>query len=86
MPDEMPPDDCLTAVQQLWDFLDEELTAERMTAVRQHLRDCSHCLPHAEFAERFLAALHETRDDCPCPTVVRQKVMESLRTAGMKVS
>ncbi len=86
MPNEMTPIDCRTAVQQLWDFLDEELTAERMDVMHKHLRECSHCLPHTEFAERFLAALQATRDDRPCPSVVRQKVMESLRTAGMTVS
>ena len=29
--------DCRSAVQKLWDYLDEELTPERMDAVREHL-------------------------------------------------
>ena len=84
MPDETRAIDCRTAVQQLWDFLDEELTAERMRAVHQHLQQCAHCLPHAQFAERFLAALQATRDDRPCPSVVRRRVMDALATAGLR--
>lgn len=83
MPNETPDPDCVAAVRQLWDFLDDELTDERMAAVREHLRDCSACLPHAEFGERFLAALHETREDRTCPAVVRARVLEALRAAGL---
>ncbi|MDF2772664.1 MAG: putative zinc-finger, partial [Geminicoccaceae bacterium] len=38
--------DCRTAVQQLWDYLDHELTPERMAEVRRHLERCGQCLPH----------------------------------------
>ena len=33
MPEHASPIDCLTAVRQLWDYLDEELTAERMQVI-----------------------------------------------------
>lgn len=78
--------DCRSAMQQLWEYVDGELTAERMTAVKRHLEECANCLPHADFAERFLAALHRTRDERGCPQEVRAKVMASLRDAGMKLT
>ena len=86
MSDDTPMLDCRSAMQQLWDYVDGELTAERMTAVKRHLDACANCHPHAEFAERFLAALHQTREDRGCPQDVRAKVMASLRDAGMRLS
>lgn len=78
--------DCRSAMQQLWDFVDGEMTPERLAAVERHLTNCSHCHPHAEFAERFLAAVHETRVAGGCPEATRRKVLEKLRAAGLTVS
>ena len=75
--------DCRTAVQQLWDYLDQELTPERMAEVRGHLDRCAKCLPHHDYANTFLSALSEARDaDAKAPDVLRRRVMESLRAAG----
>lgn len=78
--------DCRTAMQLLWDFIDGELTPDRLSAVERHLSFCSHCLPHAEFAERFLAAVHATRVAGGCPDATRRKVMERLRSEGLTLS
>lgn len=76
--------DCRTAVQQLWDYLDEELTPERMDAVRQHLERCGRCLPHHDYARVFLAALAAAREgEARAPDTLRLRVMESLRAAGL---
>jgi anti-sigma factor (TIGR02949 family) len=75
--------DCRTAVQQLWDYLDHELTSERMDDVRRHLERCGQCLPHHDYARTFLAALATARDGEPrAPDVLRRRVMDSLRAAG----
>ncbi|HEX4935139.1 MAG TPA: zf-HC2 domain-containing protein [Gemmatimonadaceae bacterium] len=70
-------------MQALWDYVDCELTPDRMAAMERHLAECTHCHPHAEFAERFLRAIHETRVDCGCPNEVRSKVLAKLREAGL---
>jgi anti-sigma factor (TIGR02949 family) len=85
MPDQDPMIDCRSAMQQLWDYVDCELTPERMRAVERHLEACAECHPHADFAERFLNALRSTRAQRPCPDDVRAKVMSSLRAAGMSL-
>lgn len=82
MPDQVPAIDCAIALRQLWDYLDDELTADRMLVIRGHLLKCRHCLQHAEFAEQFLAALAKSRDERTCPHEVRARVMTSLRSAG----
>lgn len=75
--------DCRSAVQQLWDYLDDELTPERMNDVRRHLEKCARCLPHHNYARAFLAALASARDgEARAPDVVRHRVIETLRAAG----
>ena len=75
--------DCRTAVQQLWDYLDEELTPERMDDVRRHLERCGSCLPHHDYARVFLAALSSAREgDARAPETLRRRVMENLRAVG----
>jgi anti-sigma factor (TIGR02949 family) len=82
MPDDSRQIDCTTAVRQLWDYLDGELDDERMGQVRQHLENCSHCLPHAEFGRRFMAALDRARERHVMPPAVRTQVMAALAEAG----
>ena len=76
--------DCRSAVQQLWDYLDEELTPERMSDVRRHLERCGSCLPHHDYARVFLAALAAAREgETRAPEALRRRVMENLRAAGL---
>jgi len=86
MTENSPKVDCTAAMQQLWDYVDGELTPERMFAVKRHLAECSHCVPHAEFAERFLAALHETREVRCCSKDLRTRVVARLREAGLDIA
>ena len=75
--------DCRTAVQQLWDYLDEELTPERMNDVRGHLERCKSCLPHHDYAQAFLAALSKAKEsEARAPDALRKRVMDNLRAAG----
>jgi len=76
--------DCRGAVQKLWDYLDEELTPERMDEVRRHLERCGDYLPHHEYGRVFLAALSSARRaDARAPDALRRRVMDSLRAAGL---
>ena len=82
MPNDVPGIDCRTAVQQLWDYLDQELTEDRMAVVRHHLETCERCLPHRDFGQRFLDALRATREEHLMPPEVKARVMELLAAAG----
>lgn len=77
------PMDCPAAMAQLWDYLDKELDDAGIAAVKEHLASCSHCLPHAKFAESFLEALRRCRHPGAMPDQVRHGVMETLRKAGL---
>jgi anti-sigma factor (TIGR02949 family) len=73
--------DCQQVVQQLWDYLDGELTEERMTDVRAHLKACRGCFPHFDFERAFLEAVAKSREEHAAPEDLRRKVMAKLRKA-----
>lgn len=74
--------ECEAAMRQLWDYLDSELTDERMDAVRAHLAVCSRCYPHYDFERIFLEAVAATKRDHASPEQLRQRVMDALRAEG----
>jgi anti-sigma factor (TIGR02949 family) len=74
--------DCTAAMRQLWDFLDGELTEERMAAIRAHLDRCSPCLTNEDFERAFLAALSGCKSRQCAPDGLRKKIFERLREAG----
>lgn len=48
---------CSEAVEQLWEYLEREVAAERRAEIEQHLAFCRRCCGELEFAEelrRFL--------------------------------
>jgi len=76
------PIDCRTAVQRLWDYLDEELDAARMTEVSAHVARCAACGEHVHFARTFLIALSASRTDVPDATALRSRVVDALEREG----
>jgi anti-sigma factor (TIGR02949 family) len=84
MPETPAMIDCATAMRQLFDYLDDELTPAREAEVRQHLAVCAQCYPHFAFEQTFLAALATARSDRdqPPPERVRTRVVAALREAG----
>ncbi len=74
--------DCTAAMRQLWDYLDGELTEERMAAVRAHLDRCGGCLPYADFERAFLEALSGCKSKECAPEALRRRIFERLREAG----
>jgi anti-sigma factor (TIGR02949 family) len=74
--------DCTAAMRQLWDYLDGELTPERMDAVRAHLDRCAGCIPHADFERAFLEALSGCKSKECAPDALRRRIFERLREAG----
>ncbi len=74
--------DCVETMRQLWDYLDGELTDDRMEAIRTHLAMCQGCHPHYDFERAFLEAVAATRQEHPAPGMLRRKVLAKLRAAG----
>lgn len=78
----MPMLDCDAVMRQLWDYLDDELTADRMAAIREHLKVCDRCHPQAEFETQFLAALASARREHSNPSELARRVRAALAARG----
>ena len=83
MPGGMPMLDCESVMRQLWDFLDGELTPERMAAVRAHIEMCKRCYPQHEFEQSFLDAVAARRRQHSDPQRLRRRVADALRAKGL---
>jgi len=74
--------ECADVLRQLWDFLDEELTPERMVSVRAHLDRCAGCYPEYDFERIFLDAVAATGRQRCASAELRERILEQLRFAG----
>lgn len=74
--------DCRGAMEQLFDMIDGELTAEVEQKVRAHITGCPHCFSCADFEERFLRAVHQARAARSAPAPLRERVLQALRSEG----
>jgi len=81
-----PMIDCDAVMRQLWDYLDGELTPERMEAIREHLTMCGRCQPQAEFESSFLAAVAGARREHSDPARLSARVRSALQTRGFSVA
>ncbi|MCY7380142.1 MAG: zf-HC2 domain-containing protein, partial [Gemmatimonadaceae bacterium] len=75
--------DCESVMRQLWDFLDGELTSDRMAAIRAHLALCKRCYPQYQFEESFLAAVAARRRHHSDPQRLRARVADALEAQGL---
>ena len=75
--------DCEQVVRQLWDYLDGELTDDRMTEMRAHLKACRGCFPHFDFERELLDAIAKSKLEQSAPEDLRRKVLAKLRKAGL---
>ena len=71
---------CQDALDQLYEFLDGELTPERADAVKTHLRECSHCFAMSKFEDAFLRFLEARSRSRTAPPQLRKKILEQLLT------
>lgn len=76
--------DCSRAMAQLFELLDGELTSDRERRLREHISSCPDCFTHADFEQRFLAALHSAKQRECCPGALRTKVLEALKAEGLQ--
>ena len=74
--------DCAAVMKQLWDYLDGELSPERMAAIEAHVKMCGRCSPQVEFERAFLKALAAARGEESNAETLRDRVVAQLRTRG----
>lgn len=77
---------CDEVMRQLWDYLDGELTRERVEAIEAHLAMCERCLPHAEFERAFLRAVAQVRREPADASGLAARVRQALEAVGFRPS
>ena len=76
--------DCREAMRQLYDYLDGELSEERMQVIRQHLQSCAPCFAHATFEQDLLAVLASGWQSVAASSQLRARIKESLALASQE--
>ena len=69
-------------MMQLYDYLDAELSPERMALIRTHLEECRPCYAHAQFERDLLAIIAGGWKDVAASHALRQRIRDNLRDAG----
>ncbi len=75
--------DCASVMRHLWDYLDAELTPQRLDEIRAHVEMCQRCYPQYEFERSFLDAIAARRRTHPDPGQLRAKLLEALQARGL---
>jgi mycothiol system anti-sigma-R factor len=78
--DEHEHGDCQEALEELYTFLDGELTVEKREHIRHHLDDCNPCLGAFDF-EAELRIVISAKCKEPVPESLKQKVLRALEEA-----
>jgi mycothiol system anti-sigma-R factor len=75
--------DCQAVMAELWDYLDQELTPDRMALISAHLAKCGRCFPQLKFRERFLRTLEQARAEPGASAPLRERVVRALDAEGL---
>jgi mycothiol system anti-sigma-R factor len=78
--DEHEHSDCQEALQELYVFLDGELTVDKREHIRVHLEDCNPCLEHYDF-EAELRMVISTKCKESVPESLKDKIRRALEEA-----
>lgn len=72
------PSDCKDAVEQLYEFLDGELTPEKRASISRHIDACGHCLDAYEFHTELKTVISK-KCHTDLPVGLRDRVFDALR-------
>ncbi len=71
--------DCASVARAVYDYLDDELTAERLQAIKGHLAACTGCTEHVVFARQLLDQLSSLPVDDAQIAALTDRVRAALR-------
>lgn len=76
MNDEAHDIDCQDALEELYEYLDGELTPARADEVRQHLHACAPCLAVSDFEAAFIRFIEARAKGACAPEELRRRILE----------
>lgn len=72
---------CETCRELLWAYLEQELSAEEITEIKQHLTECADCRKELEIQREILETLQSLPDE-ELPEGYHEELMEKLQVEG----
>jgi mycothiol system anti-sigma-R factor len=69
---------CRECLDYLYEYLDQELTAEVRARVREHLEDCEPCGEQADFERSFLKFIEARCRSRGAPPQLKRKILQDL--------
>jgi len=73
---------CVEVLRHLWDYLDEELTADGAERLRAHIESCEQCKGMEVYQACFLDTMRRLRAQLGAPHELRARLAEKLRGQG----
>ncbi len=70
---------CHDCLEQLYQYLDKELSEEELATVRHHLEECHGCSDHFYFEARFMRKIHDAFAGERAPGDLRERIVLRLR-------
>lgn len=70
---------CTECAEQLYEYLDQELSPELERAIAAHLEECANCLGHFAFERAFLAVVARRGGSPAVPDELRDRILRSIR-------
>ena len=71
---------CQEALEELYTFLDGELTVDKREHIRVHLDDCNPCLEHYDFEAELRIVISKKCKE-PVPQSLKDKILRALEEA-----
>lgn len=75
---------CEHVIRSVWDYLDDEIDAERKERIRHHLELCDHCRDQYTFEGAFLRSVSRLLDDADDDTSLRSRIEMALVKHGFE--
>jgi mycothiol system anti-sigma-R factor len=75
---------CEHVIQSVWDYLDEEIDADRKERIRQHLELCDHCRDQYTFEGAFLRTVSRLLEDDAEVDSLRTRIETALIKHGFE--
>jgi mycothiol system anti-sigma-R factor len=73
---------CEHVIRSVWDYLDDEIDAERKARIRHHLELCDHCRDHYTFEGAFLRSVRRLLDNDDEKASLRARIERALIDHG----
>lgn len=77
--------DCREVLEEVYLYLDNELTVESYTVIRRHLEACGPCLRKYGLEQDVKSLVARCCGNEAAPEGLRQRVMASIRTVTVEI-